>query len=111
MPIAARLLRHYEAPEFRRGGTGRQRGSSLAAPVAAAALLAVSVGLSSIMGLIAEHARRQAALDAEITSKYSSYGYSSEPQPSSTYRQRSNRSSRYSPSTYGGVGGAGRFRP
>jgi len=108
LPIAARLLRHYEAPEFRRGGIGQQRGSSLGAPVAAAALLAVSVGLSSLMGLIAEHVGRQAALHSGISSTYGGYD---QPQPSPAYRPRDNRSASYSPPAYGGRGSAGRYRP
>jgi type IV secretion system protein VirD4 len=41
-PICARLLRYYDAPEFRRGRTGRQRGLGLAAGLTALMVLLVS---------------------------------------------------------------------
>ena len=48
--IPARLLKHYNAPEFRRGGTGRQRGLGLSALLVAAATLLASAGFASLAG-------------------------------------------------------------
>jgi type IV secretion system protein VirD4 len=45
--IPARLLRYFDAPEFRRGGTGRQRELGLAALVVVAAMLLASAGFAS----------------------------------------------------------------
>jgi type IV secretion system protein VirD4 len=44
--ITARLLRHFNAPEFVGGGTGRQRGLSAAALLAAALTLPVSLAFA-----------------------------------------------------------------
>ena len=46
--IAARLVKHCNAPEFRSGGRGKQKGVGLVAGVVAACLLAVAIVVTNI---------------------------------------------------------------
>lgn len=52
-PVLARLLRYYDAPEFRKGRTGKQRGLSVAACVAAVCLLAGSLAFVGVAHSVA----------------------------------------------------------
>ncbi len=60
--IAARLLRYYDAKEFRRGRSGRQRGLGLAAGVMAALFLAAGFAFAGLAASLPppEPARRMA---------------------------------------------------
>ena len=62
--IPARLLKYYDAPEFRRGGVGRSRGLGLAAGV----LATLTLGLSGIAASLA-------ALPASRPARRPAYGY------------------------------------
>ena len=61
-PIAAELVRYYDAPEFARGGTGQDRRLGLSALAASALVLVASLGFAGLMlALPSPDTLRQAA--------------------------------------------------
>ncbi|APW58638.1 type IV secretory system conjugative DNA transfer family protein [Paludisphaera borealis] len=105
-PIAGRLLRYYQAPEFRMGGTGRQGRLGVAGLAAASLLLAASLCLASFSAALAPALRPEGMNRPAATRAFdgspNGFGESlrvpfSRPSP---YRPPSNDSRRF-----GGVGG------
>ena len=78
-PIAGRLLRYYEAPEFRRGGTGGQRRLGVGGLAASSVLLAASLLLASISLAIAPALRPERGLPTRADGDFSPAPYSSGP--------------------------------
>ena len=60
-PIAAELVRYYNAPEFARGGTGRSRGPGLRAVAASLLVLLAGLGFSALASALPA-VLRQAAI-------------------------------------------------
>jgi type IV secretion system protein VirD4 len=108
-PIPATLLRYYEVPEFRWGGTGRQDGLGLRGLAAAFVVMLLSLMAPPFFATISpmlrngfEHPTAMQALDGQpgvYEPEYASGAYRPSPYRSSSYRSR----------RYGGMGGMSRY--